>query len=228
VSACEFHIDQNDNVEVLKQVARNESEYQVLYIADGNTPVLIEAQKDNFTFMEVLIQIHWNINDVHIPNIYKRFEPYMSYMIADDYWVQYTREKILEGSIFSTDKVSRDTFFGQKKAGYRFACYFGDLINSGATLVMAKYKESVVGFNIVTDLGNGVLEADIGGLFPEYDGKGLGFAPIYSVLNCVRNSGNKKTIASVSSNNLPMLKVHEMFGAKIDSMTYVLTRHKSL
>jgi GNAT superfamily N-acetyltransferase len=226
VTGYEYYIDVSEEpVGVFANIDNCKAQYQVLHIACGNTAVLLEAQKRGFTFIEMNIQLQSELTDVSLPVIYQRFDRFLSFSIADTEEQTQILNEIRNSEMFTTDKIARDPCFGIKQTGRRFALWTRDVLDAGARMLLIKYKELTIGFDICLDKGDGVCEAFLGGVLPEYQNKGIGFVPIYMIMQFARNEGYKKMITGVSSNNMPILKLHELFGFKIYNLSYALIKH---
>ena len=226
VDGCEFHIELHDEIENVFPIIDNYyMEYQVMRIPCGNTSVLLEAQKKGFEFIEMSIHLQKNMSEVYVPDMYRRFMPYLSFEYANEEEKRNVLEIVREKEMFVTDKVARDPYFGSKKAGIRYSYWLEEILNTKGKLLIVRYKDIKVGFDVCVDKGNGVVEAVLGGVFPEYENKGLGFAPIYLLLKSAQNTDVKKMVVTVSSNNMAILRLHEAFGFRIESMSYVLFKH---
>lgn len=225
-SSVEFYIEQNDAWDnISKELQLHSESYQVMHIASGNTEVLLNAGSNGFLPVEMNIQLSRKLDEVELPKIYKRFEPAISCSLANESEKKFILDTIAEGTIFSTDKVARDPFFGEKYAGQRYAFWTQDVIDQGADLLCMKYKDKIAAFDVCIDKTGGVAEAFLGGTIPEFRNSGLGFLAIYFITKYAKEKGFKKIITGVSSNNAPILKLHEMFNYSVDSMSYCMIKH---
>jgi hypothetical protein len=71
-----------------------------------------------------------------------------------------------------------------------------------------------------------VYDAFLGGVFSEAANKGLGFLALYANMQSIRSQGGLKIITRVSSNNLPILRLHLQYGYDITDMNYILVKHQ--
>ncbi|MCR5518548.1 MAG: GNAT family N-acetyltransferase [Lachnospiraceae bacterium] len=225
-TSVEFYIDPSDTWnEISSELQKHQEIYQVMHIASGNTDVLMKATTYGFLPIEMNIQLCKKLDDIELPRIYKRFEPFISYSIADEKENDFILQAISEGSIFSTDKVALDPYFGCEYAGKRYAYWTKDVLDQGAVLLCMKYKNQIVAFDVFIEKSENVAEAFLGGTIPEFSNSGLGFLAIYCITQFAKERGFKKLITGVSSNNVPILKLHEMFNYTVESMSYCLIKH---
>lgn len=225
-SSVEFYVDQKDLWEdISDELGKHMESYQVMHVPGGNTDVLLNAPLAGFLPIEMNFQLTRKLDSLELPWIYKRFEPVISCNTATDAEKEKVLTAIREGGIFSTDKVARDPCFGAPYAGRRYACWTQDVIDQGADLLCMKYKGQIAAFDICVNKGNGVSEAFLGGILPEYRNSGLGFLTVYFVTKYAMEKGFKQIVTGVSSNNIPILKIHEMFGYSVDSVSYCMIKH---
>lgn len=225
-SSIEFYVDQNDAWEdIVGELQRHRELYQVMHIASGNTDVLWNAGKIGFLPVEMNIQLSKRLDEVTLPRLYRRFEPNISCEAASEEEKRWLLDVIAEGSIFSTDKVARDPHFGCRCAGQRYAHWTREVLDRGAELLCMKYKGRIAAFDVLIDKGNGVADAFLGGTVPEFSAGGLGFLSVYFITKTAMERGFRKITTGVSSNNAPILKLHEMFGYGVESMSYCMIKH---
>lgn len=225
-SSIEFYVNQDELWEdICEEIDNHNENYQVLHIQSGNTDVLMNAPKKGFFPVEMNIQLVRNLNSIEMPRIYKRFEKSISCNVANETEKEIILDLIRDGNIFSTDKVARDSYFGAKVTGERYAYWTQDVIDNGAVLLCMKYKDKLAAFDICVDKGDGIADAFLGGVFPEFKMSGLGFLPIFFITKYAIENRYKKIVTGVSSNNIPILKLHEMFGYSVESMSYCLVKH---
>lgn len=223
-SSAEFYVGKDEVLDSDNVIRNTQFEYQVLHIESGNSKALILAQDNGFRLIEMNIQLTRDLDTVEIPFIYKRYESVLDFRYADHTEIESILSTVADGKMFLTDKVALDPFFSTKKAGERYAKWGRDVINSGGITVIATYKGKPIGFEIYQEREQKCINF-IGGIYPEFENKGLGFAPLYAELLSQRERGNKSVQTGVSSNNLPVIRVHEMLGFKINSLSYSLIKH---
>lgn len=223
-SSIEFYIDNSDRLSDLEPICLSKKEYQVAHVESGNVEALLFLQSQGFNLIEMNIQLARELSNVELPSIYKRFENVISYKIADGNEIDSVLDIVRQGNMFRTDKIALDPFFGEEQSGIRYYYWSREVIESGGIVVMALYKEKPIGFEIYTEKQNHCTNF-IGGVFPEYDSKGLGFVPLYVELLSQKSRGNKKVITGISSNNIPVLHLHEILGYRVSTMSYLLIKH---
>lgn len=224
VTTSIFHIDPEDKaIDVLPYIESCTSEYQEMRVPSGNAEVLLSAQDHGFKVIEMGIRLCRPAGDINLNGIYKRFLPYISYTIAHE--IDPILNEIKKGDMFLTDKVALNPSFGVRAAGRRYAFWLRDVWENGAMVVLAKYKRDVIGFTSLSPLSSKVTEGILGGVFPAFANKGLGFIFLVAGLMAAKEHNFETVISHVSSNNLPILKLHEIVGFQVENMEYVLIKH---
>ena len=225
VDAISFQIDKEDSLdEIVRLINDDKREYQTAIIDPTRSDVLLELQNHGFKFMECTLSLSATADKVVIPETLKRFQSHMEYRPASENEIEMIKGIIKDGDVFKTDKISLDPFFGIKKAGIRYSFWIDDLLKTGNTLFVITYKDEVIGFE-VAKLSGDTVEAYLGGMLPSKIGRMLGAAMYVPSTTYWKEHGAKILTAVVSSNNPPILKIHESFGLIITDWKYVLIRH---
>lgn len=225
VDCLELHCDANDPVDTVLGVLPLRAAYQVVRVPAGRADLLLAVQDAGYRLIEMSIDLVRPLQDFEMPPTYKRFESSLSFREAQGDECERVLEIVASGNMFTTDRISLDPFFTAAQAGHRYACWSRELLQQGGTMYLAAYKGREIGFGINVERHAGVYDACLGGVFPGRDHSGLGFAPLYLNTIAPRQRGARKVVTQVSSNNLPILKLHFAFGYEPTGMDYVLIRH---
>lgn len=227
VEVKEIICDYQDKSEKLcSELEKVNEAYSVVKIPMGHTDLLLEVQKLGYSVMEMSIQVEGKIDKMEIPAIYQRFIPHISICNADESILKKVLDEIREGSIFDTDRIARDPDFSKRIAGERYYNWSCDEIGRGAKTVVAYYKDEPVAFGINKIVGGTRYDAFLGGVFSKVQNRGLGFLALYANMESVRYQGGKIIETRVSSNNLPILRLHMQYGYEIKDMNYILVKHQ--
>jgi ribosomal protein S18 acetylase RimI-like enzyme len=225
-TSLEYRIHEKDTWDEIKdEVKQHHEMYQVMHIPGGNTDVLYMAQTEGFKVIEMNLQLIRQLDHLSMPKVYSRFKPFISCHEADEQEKELILSCIKDGGIFSTDKISRDPRFGIEQSGWRYFCWTKDVIENGAKLLCMQYKGKTIGFDVFVQQDEHTAEAFLGGLIPEYIDSGLGFIMIYLITQYAKEKGFKRIVTGVSSNNIQILKLHELFGYSVSRCTYCLVKH---
>lgn len=227
VETVDFTIEENDEIQNVKELLlKYDAPYQVMHVPSGKTDVLLCAGELGFSVIEVNIKLGHQMKDVSIPRLFQRYEKGISYHDAEREEIEKILEIVEQGEMFLTDKIAKDPCFGKDKSGYRYRCWCEQVLENNASVVVCQYKNENIGFEIYTvNAETNKATNIVGGVFPKYTGGGLGFAPLWVELLHQKEAGIKSVVTSVSSNNIPVLKLHESLGYQVQDMTYILIKH---
>lgn len=225
VSCTEYFFDSSDTVEnALNAVKDNNSSYQVAKVECGNIEILRLLERQGFGFVETNIQLEKKIESRPIvPSMFSRLMKDVVIEKASPSETELILEKIESGAVFTTDKVALDPLFGPKMAGRRYSLWSKSLLNENCYFVVAKMNSGIISFSLGVRKGD-YFDAFLGGLF-DANYRSFGFLPIYCNMLSAFENGSKVIKTGVSSNNLPILKLHIAYGFKITNLYYVLIKH---
>lgn len=133
---------------------------------------------------------------------------------------------ILPG-MFSTDRISIDPEFGEVIGCQRYINWLTTEYKSKRSqLIKVLYKNENVGFMLIR-LDDDTVDLLLNGLYKEYQGKGLGFLTPASPMMYVKKKGLQieKETTSISSNNIPVVKLYNRLQFQLLSQTYVFIKH---
>lgn len=226
VDCVEFVISRKDDWSKIKKIILDTTvEYQVAKVPVGEVRAQIEIQECGFKFFETNIQLERKIDTPHaIPSIYSRFAKDVTYRNATENEIKSILEEVSQGKMFITDKVAQDPYFSAEVAGRRYSLWAKDIIANGGTTVLGLYKGKVASFTIY-EAKDDYYSAFIGGMLSDYRNRGMGFLPLYVTAEQIYDIGGGVLRTGVSSNNLPILKLQLLFGARITEMTNIYIKH---
>lgn len=196
--------------------------YVVIKMPVGNLEALHKLEDDGYRFLETQLSLvdHFEPLDSEA-SILSNQEDVKTEILPKEKseWEQIIN-KITPG-MFDTDRVSLDPKLGKEIACKRYKNWCLDLFEKPNTnLYIKKINDVVFGFSIdVVDEKTGVVDALIGGNFEEFKNLGLGSVMLAEAKNL---KANRKT--AVSTNNLPILKLHQHCGRIIYKERYVLRK----
>ena len=98
-----------------------------------------------------------------------------------------------------------------------------DLLDHPKSVMFKLQKEEeIISFEVGVYNYKNILDALIGGVFAKYKGGMYGMYQNYPVSDY--EADIRKKIVTVSTNNFPMLKIHQQTGMTINRMLYVLRK----
>ncbi len=204
------------------------SSYSVLKVPSGFPGLLFEAQRNGYKVVEMSIELWGDMRNVSTPALYSRFVKYVSIQEAKGEMLDRIMNEILRGDIFISDRIATDPCFSLKIAGQRYYNWAKDVLDAGGFMALLYYKGHPVAFNLSVRKKENpeVFDGILGGLLSEANKTGLGFLTIYGGNEVCRMHDGKRYIARVSSNNMPILRLHLQYGYEVKNMTYVLVKHQ--
>ena len=133
----------------------------------------------------------------------------------------------LRPGMFSTDRISLDPKFGEEIACLRYINWLtSEYESKRSQLVKVIYKNEHIGFMLIKTDGD-TIDLILNGLYKQYQGKGLGIlTPASPMMYIKKNSLNiTKEVTSISSNNIPVVKLYNRLNFQLLQQTYVFVKH---
>lgn len=128
--------------------------------------------------------------------------------------------------MFTTDRITLDSYFGPRIGHRRYANWIiSDYKNNKSKVAMVKYHNENVGF-MMFRIEGGRFYLLLNGLFKKWQGRHLGVLTPSSPLiysKYIPDIVEVKT--SISSNNIPVVKLYNRLGYILDNQNYVFIKH---
>ncbi len=226
---CEISCEADDTEESLTdELAKVKTPYSVVKIPSEAVELLLTAQQLGYRLIETTTAIEGSMKKIAMPKMYQRFIDQIRMEYADEEMENKVLEEIRSGAIFETDRIAVDPHFSKRIAGERYYNWCKDAMEKGAKMGVAYYRDEPAAFNIsiLKEGSNGIWDGLIGGLFQEAFHTGLGFLVVYTETELCRLGGGRKCLGRVSSNNVPILRLHVDYGFDIRDVNYVLIKHQ--
>lgn len=135
-------------------------------------------------------------------------------------------EAELDKGLFNTDRIYLDPNFTKEQAAHRYKCWIKDEMERGAELFEISYKENAIGFFTQKQLDEKTYYPFLAGLYPGNQEKvGLGFSVLAKPIEDVMKRGGRYISTYVSSNNLPIVKLHTQLGFLPNKICNVFVKH---
>jgi len=226
---CEVSVSQEElfESEVIERLDERYS-YQVIKVAAGNVPFILELQKRGFVLMET--QIDWNTRmkdfDSNHPLI-NRFTPSLTFEDIKDNRSFEDMLSHIDDRMFSTDRIALDPKYGYTLGRNRYCNWMRTEFGKDSSFfAYITFEDARIGFlmlRIIDKRGHGALA----GIFKEYQDVGFGVLtsssmPLYILK---RNLDVKIYETSTSSNNTANTKIYSTLGFQLKSMHYVFVKH---
>lgn len=129
--------------------------------------------------------------------------------------------------MFSTDRISIDPSFSIETACKRYVNWLKSEFHSGLSKLISLFHENYhIGFMLLRIKGN-EAELLLNGLYKPYQRKGLGILTPASPFLYAQKNGRDIILerTSISSNNIPVVKLYNKLNFQLDSQTYVFVKH---
>lgn len=133
----------------------------------------------------------------------------------------------MSSEMFSTDRITLDREFGPAIGMRRYQNWMRTEVERGSSLYSVIYQGQKVGF-MLFKISDGVFRLLLNGLYKEWQGRHLGIITPSSPLIYAKrfDASIYKVTTSISSNNIPAVKLYNRLGFTLDSQTYVFSKHR--
>jgi len=206
--------------------AMSEYEYVVCKVPVGSVDINCILNKFRFCFIESSFELVCDVEKI-IPNpLFKRLDKDIDYVqIISNQDLKILQTNIEKG-LFKTDRIALDTNFGIECSSKRFYNWILDEIENKSSLWHLKFKDQNIGFFGLKKLAqDGVYYPFLGGLYEGFSKSGLGFSILTKATDLIKKYNGTKMITYVSSNNLPILKLHLDLGFSVNNIHNVFIKH---
>ena len=226
VTTTEITIERGDCPEsVDAQLSLVDSEYSVVKIPSDMEPVLKIVQNHEYAFIEDMIHVEHDLNEVEMSPVLKRLYEKTSYREMTDQDFNQLQVEIEKG-MFNNDRISNDEFFAKGLSSKRYMNWTKDLRNHGALFFAITYGNECSGFVVLEKKDEKTYYSVLGGAYEKFRKSGLGI--IQKEPEITQKLGGKRLVTSVSSNNVGQLKALIMNGYKPYAIDHVLVKHKGV
>ena len=210
---------------IVNLIDKDKYQYYVLKFDAGNLNMYKLANELGFSFAEMQFDfaIFKNIFANEDYSKIKRFNTLSVEEYSDEEHFDYVISKIND-SMFYSDRISLDPYFGVKTANLRYLNWVKDLKKNRDYSISLFYNGSEpIGFSLNRNDGD-ICFGLLGGLFSEIQSSAWGLIAHYSNLITVFNKYTSFR-TSLSSNNIKVIKLWQYFSAKMLKMRYVYVKH---
>ena len=224
VTSVEVVIDQADSIEaIINALEKLDAEYQVVRVPVGRIDLYELLQKYGFNFIEAMCHPCYELSDFHSP-----FEEKENDVGYEEITSKEALEEIfryVKDGMFNTDRISLDPHFSTDQSTNRYIGMIKDKLDQGAVACSIVRGENNIGFFVLSKPCSDIFDVVLTGLFPQYQGKGLGFHIVLQMLNFARDKGAKLLVSHVSVNNKKSFELHLKHGFKTAPIEYLFVKH---
>jgi len=251
VNTLEIEFDDNEEIDYFTlELKLKKYDYVVAKVPVGNIKICHLLEQNGFKFMESQIFIKKKLRDYSKENDYfNKFSEKISIKQIID---KSSLEKLLsliDEDMFNTDRISLDQHFGKKKAMLRYKNWIRDEFNDNRSeLYELVYQDDKVGFFLIKDnqkdemdgllggiytkfkgWGMGDNQKDemdglLGGIYTKFKGWGMGLSIIQKQIEIAIERNKKYWKGKISSNNIPVIKLYNLYGFEIYDIKYVFRK----
>lgn len=228
VECQEIIFDSSDSINTYNDITNQlHAEYQVAKVPSGATQLLLYLQSCGYQFIEMNFHLERKLENLSPSPIISRFSNNVAISTPDEEELERIFRSIKSG-VFSTDKVALDPLFGIEKSGMRYYYWIKDELKAGSYCFLLSYKNLPFGFNILKKTDYRRYNALFGALFPDAQTiPGIGALLPYYNCQKAQEFGGTLIETGVSSNNIQALRMNQMIGFEITTITYNLVKHLS-
>ncbi|MCH5308787.1 MAG: hypothetical protein J1E58_02920 [Prevotella sp.] len=216
--------DRYDSAQI-SQVAQH-YEYIVVKVPMNKPEFNIGLGDIGFVCIESQLNVGIKMIDFNFSKVSHLYDD-TSYEIVDSQESLQSVITNIQPGMFSTDRIAIDSQFGEDIGCQRYINWIMTEYNSKKSeLIKVIYKNEHVGFMLIRREGE-IIHLLLNGLYKPYQRKGLGMLTPASPMMYAKKASLLITQeeTSISSNNIPVVKLYNRLGFQILHQTYVFIKH---
>ena len=223
----EITIDRDDvfDNDLLTQYTCN-YEYAVVKVPMNMPSYNIGLAKMGFICIETQMNVGINIVDFDFTKVSNLYNDTIYEIVNNQEDFELVKQNLRPG-MFSTDRICVDSEFGMEIGCQRYINWLTtEYKKKNSQLIKVLYKNEHIGFMLVR-IEDGIIDLLLNGLYKPYQGKGLGILTPASPMMYVKKYALPITreVTSISSNNIPVVKLYNRLHFQILNQTYVFVKH---
>ncbi len=220
--------DEDEYAALANGLNQLQAEYQIVKVPAGKFTLYTELARMGFSFAENLFTLKRELKNTESGSKQmKALAAFEICEITDEKKRSNLLERIEREKIFRTDRIALDPFFGEEASGRRYRLWAEDLLKSDAKLLSVTTDNKDIGFSVLNHCSERITDQALVGLFPEFQGKGLGCCAIMAAVMESKKLGAEYIQTRVSSNNIPSLKTHLKAGYVVQDSNSIFIKHKN-
>jgi hypothetical protein len=221
--SCEVN---DDTATVLAAAAALANEYLVIKVPARRADLLLELQNLGFHVIEAVFRIRRDLHKLEPSPAYQRFVKDLTWHIATPPDLERIYEDVRAG-VFQTDRCALDPAFAPGLAGQRYCNWIADALGRAGAAYVTSFKGEDIGFSVLEDCGQGRFHGLFGAMYRDNKHLALGFSVGWTNLVVAKERGGKNIETTVSTNNVPAVKMNLSIGYDIHEIQYVLVKHQA-
>ena len=223
----EVSIEKEDHfVRNLLEQQIQDYEYAVVKVPMNMPSFNIGLSDMGFTCIESQMNVGISMEDFDFAKVVHLYDE-VSYKVVDNQEDFVSVLSCIEPGMFSTDRISLDPQFGEQVASQRYINWLTtEYERKKSQLVKVIFQNEHVGFMLIRIDGK-TIDLILNGLYKQYQGKGLGLlTPASPMMFAKKKTLNiTEEVTSISSNNIPVVKLYNRLHFQLRSQTYVYVKH---
>lgn len=225
VDCCEIVVQEEDLLqEVRESIEGLKAGYLVLKIPSGRPDAMQMAEQLGYRFIEGSIDVVNDLRPYPLPPLVERLNACTSHAQMDDTDIHVMYDELDKG-MFSTDRISMDSYFTSEQAARRYINWIGDELQRGSVPYKIVNKDQAVGFFIYKEKAPGICYPFLVGMYEKYAKSGLGVVAIYKAMEEARRRGMRQVSTVLSTNNRATMRIHSTLGYVFEKISYVYVKH---
>jgi len=227
VNTLEIEFDNNEEINYLlfKDKIKN-YKHIVAKVPNSNIKICHLLEQNGFKFMESQIFIKKNLRNYSKENDY--FNKFLEKISIQQIIDKSSLEKLLsliDEDMFNTDRISLDEYFGKKKAMYRYQNWIRDEFNNDKSeLYELITQDEKIGFFLIKSIQKNSIDGLLGGIYTKFKDYGMGLSIIQKPMEIAISRNKKYFKTRISSNNIPIIKLYNLYGFEIYDIKYVFRK----
>lgn len=200
------------------------TEYLVLKVPVNRFDICAKLPALGFAFVEGSINFELQLKNAVLSPLQERMNKTITYAKMDISDIDYLYNEIRSG-IFKTDRILMDLYFTPENAANRYVNWIADELLRDTQVYKIEYKNETIGFFTFKTVAKGIYFPFLAGMYQKFSTSGLGFTTLRKPIDEALKRGGKLIRTYVSTNNLPVVRLHNQQGFNIKKIDYVFVKH---
>jgi hypothetical protein len=228
LKTCEIVFEETDTFQsYLEADIENNFKFSVTKIPIGNIELVHNLEDIGYRYLENQLDISFNVDQIEYINpIWQRLFYGFSYkLIREKEEIDNVKLQVSEG-MFEADRYSRDPFWKSDISSRRYVNWIDDLFKKEQVKFYVMIKnEKEVGFFTIKAESQTTISCPIAGIYNQYKFSGYIFVLAWYLLILSRETGAKRWISSISTNNRNILSsFSKIFTFNVNDIFIVLRK----
>ncbi len=226
VDSKEFVLEDSDTVESLSAIKDSMKSvgYMVVKVPVARLDIYEELSRLGFVYVESSVHFQVKLHEAQLTPLQERLNAAVSYEEMDSSDLEQLYKE-LDNGLFDTDRIVLDPYFSKEQAAIRYRNWINDELSKGTKVYKIVYKKEAIGFFTFKKTAPGVFYPFLAGLYKNHTAGGLGFSIIRKPIEEAIKRGGSAISTYVSSNNLPVVRVHLQQGFVINDIKNIFVKH---